>query len=346
MKIPKIKKLPSGAYNCRVRVNGTEYSITDFDKDKVYAQAVAYKKGIIKARRTPERITVREALYQYIDERSNILSPATVREYARCAANNLEPLHKIHVDSINRRTIQRFVNDFAADHSAKTVRNVYALLSAALVAAGVERETLAVRIPEARKPQLHTPTEREIRRVIAAVRGTPMELPVYLAAFGSLRRGEICALTRDDVTDAGVWVTKSIARTPDGRLVVKATKERSSDRHAYLPPAVVEMLKTIPQGERITTLSPNAISMRFFRMLKANGIAPFRFHDLRAYWATVAHAAGMSDFYIMRNGGWSTMETPRKHYLREVAELNAPAQNEAQKRFEKALFGDDFGDEN
>lgn len=345
MKIPKIKRLPSGAYNCRVRVGGAEYSITDYDKNKVYAQAVAYKAGLIKAKRQPERITVKEAVERYIDDRSNVLSPSTLRAY-RGIIVSYGRLLPLYVDNITAREIQRWVNAHALAHTAKTTKNAYSLLHAALDAAGVDKDELRARLPEVRQTPQHTPTEAEIRRLIAAVRGTSLELPVYLAAFGSLRRGEICALTRDDVTDTGVWVTKAVVKSSSGAWVTKATKERSSDRHALLPSKVVVMLKGLPPGAPITELSPNALSLRFLAAMKANNIPHFRFHDLRAYWATVAHAMGMADYYIMRNGGWSSMTTPRKHYLRNAEELNQTAQNAAQNHFSELLIGDDFGDEN
>ena len=345
MKIPKIKKLPSGAWNCRVRVGGVEYSITDYDKDKVYAQAVAYKAGIIKAKRQPERITVKGALEQYIDERDQILSPGTVNEYNN-KVKAFAPLFARNVDTIRARDIQRWVNDYARNHSPKTVKSVYSLLRCALVAAGADPRDVTARLPEVRQPKRHTPTKREITRLVAAVRGTEMELPVYLAAFGSLRRSEICALTRDDVTDTGVWVTKALVQDKNGQWVLKQTKARSSDRHALLPPEVVARLKEIPPGERITQLSPNAVTHRFDHIVKRIGAPHFRFHDLRAYWATVAHSLGMPDYYIMRNGGWSSMATPGKHYLRDVEEFAAPSQNAAQTYFENVLNGDEIGDEN
>lgn len=345
MKIPKIKKLPSGAWNCRVRVGGAEYSITDYDKDKVYAQAVAYKAGIIKAKRQPERITVKEALERYIEDRTNVLSPATIRAYRGIIAS-YDRLLPLYTANISARDIQRWVNAHALTHAPKTTKNAYSLLRAALEAAGADRSEIRARLPEVRHAAQHTPTEAEIRRLIAAVRGTSLELPVYLAAFGSLRRGEICALTREDVTDTGVWVTKAVVKSVSGEWVTKATKERSSDRHALLPPEVVAMLKALPPGAPVTGLSPNALSLRFISALEDNAIPHFRFHDLRAYWATVAHAMGMADYYIMKNGGWSSMATPRKHYLRNAEELNQTAQNAAQNHFSELLIGDENGDEN
>ena len=338
LKVPKIQKLPSGAYFCRIRRGGVDYTILDYDRDAVYAEAVAYKKGIIKAQRQPERITVKAALERYINERSNLLSPATLREYTRCANTDLAPLHRLIVEAaIHGRTLQRFVNEYAVDHKPKTVRNTYGLLASALANAGVDMSGVKVTLPEVRRPRLRTPTEADIRRLIAAVRGTELETPVLLAAFGSLRRSEICALTRDDVTDAGVWVTKALVQDKNKQWVIKQTKERSSDRHAMLPPEVVAKLKQTPPGERITQLSPNAVSHRFDHVVKKLGVPPFRFHDLRSYWATVAHAMGMPDYYIMQNGGWSTMETPRKHYLRNADELTTPAQNAANKYFSGIL---------
>ncbi|MBQ3379706.1 MAG: site-specific integrase [Clostridia bacterium] len=338
MKIPKIRKLASGAYTCQLRINGQSISITDYDKKKVERLAVGYKTGIIKARRAPERITVGEAVNRYAEEKRNILSPATVREYKRVARTDLADIAYMPIEAIaKQRPLQRFINDFAADHSPKSVLNVYSLLTAALKNAGADLSDISVTLPEKHKTRQRTPTERDISRLIASITGTPLEVPVYLAAFGSLRRSEICALRREDIADTGVWITKACVRNDKNKWIIKVPKEVESARHAALPPAVVKKLKALPENSPVTQLNPNQITMRFNRLLKKEGIPAFRFHDLRAYWASVAHAAGMPDYYLMKNGGWSTMETPRKHYMRDMSELITPAQDAAQSHFESLL---------
>ena len=54
-------------------------------------------------------------------------------------------------------------------------------------------------------------------------------------------------------------------------------------------------------------------------------VIPFRFHDLRHYSASIMHAIGIPDQYIMARGGWKT-DTVLKAVYRNVI-------NDEQKKF-------------
>ena len=54
-------------------------------------------------------------------------------------------------------------------------------------------------------------------------------------------------------------------------------------------------------------------------------VIPFRFHDLRHYSASIMHAIGILDQYIMARGGWKT-DTVLKAVYRNVI-------NDEQKKF-------------
>ncbi len=73
---------------------------------------------------------------------------------------------------------------------------------------------------------------------------------------------------------------------------------------------------------RIVRLTPDSITNRFNRLLKRNGIPHFRFHDLRHYSASIQHALGIPDSYIMQRGGWGndgTLKAVYRHVLEEQA---------------------------
>lgn len=46
--------------------------------------------------------------------------------------------------------------------------------------------------------------------------------------------------------------------------------------------------------------------------MKKLDIPHFRFHDLRYYSASIMHAIGVPDVYIMERGGWSSDKTLKK----------------------------------
>ena len=59
------------------------------------------------------------------------------------------------------------------------------------------------------------------------------------------------------------------------------------------------------------------------------GIPHFRFHDLRHYCASVQHALGVPDAYIMQRGGWGNMiKEVYRHALKDkVSEMDDKANN-------------------
>ena len=50
-------------------------------------------------------------------------------------------------------------------------------------------------------------------------------------------------------------------------------------------------------------LTPNDITNRFKTVPKHAGLPHFRFHDLRHYNASIQHALGIPDAYLMQSGG-------------------------------------------
>ena len=139
-----------------------------------------------------------------------------------------------------------------------------------------------------------------------------MELPVLLAAFGPMRRGEICALRYEDICENTIHVHSALALDENNQWVIKPPKTFSSDRYIEFPDFIIEK---IGKGTgRIVKMTPNALSSRFSHILKNAGLPHFRFHDLRHYCASIQHALGIPDAYIMQRGGWSSDATLKNVY--------------------------------
>ena len=78
------------------------------------------------------------------------------------------------------------------------------------------------------------------------------------------------------------------------------------------------MLLSDPEGEYVVGLTPTALTNAFERLVKKCGLPHFRFHDLRAYSASIRHAMGVPDQYIMRDGGWKTDAVLKAIYRRTM----------------------------
>ena len=132
-----------------------------------------------------------------------------------------------------------------------------------------------------------------------------------LAAFGSLRRSEIAALTGDDIDGNYITVSKAMVLNNDNEWVIKSPKTYAGYRTIEMPEFVIAKL---PKKGPVTTLSPNKITQRFAAALKKTGCPHFRFHDLRHYQASILHAMGVPDKYIIARGGWRTEATLKNIY--------------------------------
>lgn len=335
------KKLPSGSWRCLVYTHkdasGKRHyeSFTADTKKKAEYLAAQY---LITHQKTDKTgMTVDDAILAFIQSREPVLSPSTIKAYRSYHRNYYTTIKHISLDKLTDQDIQREINaQVRAGLSPKSVRNAHGLLSAVLAMYRPEY-SIRTELPKKIRHEITLPTEDDMQRLLAAVKGTEMELPVMLAAFGPMRRGEICALRTDNINGNVVHVCEAIVETddPEHRLKVKQPKSYAGDRYIEYPDFVARLWEG--KEGRVVNLTPIAITRRFERILKSNGIPHFRFHDLRHYSASIQHALGIPDVYIMQRGGWSTDGTLKAVYRHAMEdrqkEMNDRA-NDYFKRFE------------
>ena len=230
--------------------------------------------------------------------------------------------------------IQREINRESVTHAPKTVRNIHGLVTAVM---GAYRPDFAIKtdLPKKIRPQLYIPSDADVARVMDSVKGTEMEIAVMLAAFGPMRRGEICALDSDHIKGNVVHVEKSMALTENNEWVIKSPKSYAGDRYITFPDFVIDRISGI-QG-RIINLNPNQITNRFRRILKKEGLPVFRFHDLRHYSASIQHALGIPDAYIMQRSGWSNDGVLKGVYRHAMGQEIEPMTNIVNEHFSNVM---------
>ncbi len=334
--MPKAKKLPSGSWRCQVfshyeeifQKDGTvkrkriykSFTVEDpSPKGKKKCEAMATEWSLKRDElatltRNGAYYTVSQAIEEYIAIKENVLSPSTIREYKRMSGLHFTEIGTIRLDDLTTPIIQKWINGMVPNRSAKSVKNIYGLLSAACKTF-LPDKTFHVQLPQKKLYEGHVPTDADIVRLIDYLKNDHELLKaVNLAAFGTLRRSEICALTADDVNRSAcvVHVHKAMVLNDKDIYVTKdVPKNSSSDRYVEYPE---EIIKLLPKEGRIVNLNPDVISMRFIRAVRYCGLQDFRFHDLRHYAASVMHALGVPDQYIMERGGWSSDGTLKRIY--------------------------------
>ena len=279
-------------------------------------------------------LTVRDAIEQYITIKSGVLSPSTERAYSSYLVNGrYDQISDQPVSGLDQRTLQAWVTSISRQYSAKYVRNLYALLRAALDMAGAPEIT--VTLPSGQSKEIYVPTDAELGSLLSYLDQPGKEelrAAVMLAAFGSLRRSEICGLYGSDFDGNVVTVQRAMVHDKDGQWVIKQPKTSTSYRSVVLPEQVVRLIDTT--RERIVDTNPDALSNRFNRALRFSGISSkFSMHSLRHYYASIAHAIGIPDQYIMKMGGWKTDYVMKRNYRTTLSDLEKIEQDKLSEHF-------------
>ena len=324
--MPTAKKLPSGSWRCQVYdytdENGKRHykSFTSTDqsaKGKREAEKMAADYAAEKELRSHCSLTFGEAFDNYVKDRESVLAVSTIREYKRTKRVDLSEFDKIKIENITPEQIQEFVNRKAREKSPKTVRNIYGIISAVL---GVYRPEMALNatLPQKVPPKLYIPTDEDVKTLLSHIDDEDMMIAVLLAAFGPLRRSEICGLEDIDFNGNIAHIQRAVVLDENKQWVDKTTKSVAGNRYVPLPDFVMDRISG--RKGRIVHLKPNQISDRFIDLVARSGLPRFRFHDLRHYCASIQHALGVPDAYIMQRGGWGSDAVLKQVYRHALSD--------------------------
>lgn len=335
------KKLPSGKYRALVYIgtfNGKRKykSFTAGTKKEAEYLASEYLMTN-KTKNEPLSITLGEAYDRYIESKEFILSPASIREYKRARKRVFPLLMDVRLSDLSQEMIQNAINQEAKTLSWKTVRDIHGMLASVL---NVYLPSLRLNtvLPKKRIQDIYVPSDDEIKKIIDAVKGKDIEVPILLAAFGSLRRSEISALDILDESTCTIHVNKAMVQNEFKEWVIKPPKTTCGDRYVTLPQFVVNVLtRERLENGRFTNMNPNQITKRFSIVLKQLGIPHFKFHALRHYNASIMLAMGVPDKYAAARGGWGSNDVMKKVYQHLIDEKKIEVDNMLNSHFEKLV---------
>jgi len=311
----KATKLPSGNWRVQVRIkeDGQTISKSFTAGTKREAEFLASQYALTR-KEAEDKKTVAEAIEEYINLKTPVLSPATIRGYRGMQKNLYNSIGGIDINEITSKDLQSFVGIIALDHSAKTVKNAYSLLTAAL-SMYLPDKKFHVTMPQKNVIQRNIPDDEKVKALISAA-DPELRKAILLASIGTLRRGEIASLKYGDIKRdiSAVYVHSDIVRDEHGCWIYKdIPKNSSSIRTVVLPEHVIKSLGEGLPDENVISLNPAQITNRFMRLRDKLGMK-CRFHDLRHYAASIMHALGVPDQYIMERGGWKTDTTLKAVY--------------------------------
>ena len=240
--------------------------------------------------------------------------------------------HKIEEDHVKPVTVQRYHANIhkALDYAVKTGR----------INRNPADDTSK---PKADKFISDYYTEAEMKRLLANIKGSPIETPVYLAAWFGLRRGECIGLRWSSIdfdamtlTVNGVIKDKGQEGTRNrGLYFDPMPKTKDSIRTVSISPVAANYLKALKaaQEDRKHTegynhkwdgfvcvrengdLTPlEQVSRAFPKLCKKCGLRPIRFHELRHSNISLFLSHGMDLKEIQQHAGHSDIRMTMNQY--------------------------------
>lgn len=317
MKVPTAKKLPSGSWFVRVRVGGKDIGITRPTEKEAIAEAMAVKAGLRSSEKITERnLTVGDCVDRYISRREGTASPSTIRGYKSDRVNRFQDLMPRRAAALTDADYQRAIDRESRSMSAKTVRNVWGTIAAALEEETGSRPRVKLPTVVAREHPFLEP--EQIPVFLAAVRGRSTE-PAILLGLHSMRRSEIFHVRWSSIdTKAGIIHVRGAAVLGEsGKLVHKETNKTKASRRdiPIIIPRLQELAEAAPDKDAlIYTFSPTYLYSDINNVCRKCGFPEIGVHGLRHSFASLAYHIGVPEKIAALIGGWDDYATMHNIY--------------------------------
>lgn len=325
MYVPKAKKLSSGLWRVRVRVNGEELMVYGETERDATNEARLRKAEMLAGVVHHTGETLGQVVDRYLTNNEPVLSPSSVRGFRSVRRVRFTRYMDLPV---NRIDFQKMISEETRIVAPKTVKCAWGLVRRALkTEAGM---TPVVRLPQVPVKEIPYLQPEEIKPFLDALKGNIAEVPALLELHG-LRRSEMMALRYEDITDV-INVRGAVVQDSAGQYVKKQTnKNRTSTRTV---PVFVPRLAELVKGKTgpVMTIGTNTLYSNIRRCCEAAGVTVVGNHGLRHSFASLAYHIGLSERQLMSLGGWADYGTMHRVYIR-LAESDRKAAGDVLKSF-------------
>lgn len=180
---------------------------------------------------------------------------STVREYeCRLTKYVLPTLGRMRLRRVSVVDVEGLLDHLASSRLARgtvmSIRNAFgAMLQDAVRArhpsVNVSRLAQMPEVGESDRAQLETPTDDQVRALVARSRGTDLEAVVAVCVGTGARIGEVLAMRWADVDlDVGVWlVARTLTRGRDGSTQIGLRTKTGRSREVAITQGLVEALR-------------------------------------------------------------------------------------------------------
>lgn len=292
-----------------------------------------------------------EYLKQWLEVVKVRVKIATFCSYQDMVLNTIAPYFekkKITLRDLEARHIQQFYTEKLKTVSANSVIHYHAVIYQSLKYAmktDMVPQNVAMKVDRPRKEQ-YQPTfldADEMQELFKVVKGTRLELPVLVAAFYGLRRGEVLGLKWDaiDFQRGTLTIKRTVTEVRlDGKTEIieqESAKTKSSLRTLPLVGSFKDYFMEVKQAQEVNKsvcgncynydydgyvfvdelgerMKPDYLTNYFPTYIQRHGIRKMRFHDLRHSCASLLLANGVPLKQIQEWLGHSDFSTTANIY--------------------------------
>ena len=345
MKTPKPRRLPSGSWFIQLRLGGESIPITE-PTEKLCTQRAQLVKAEYLAGKRQQKIedanlTLRRAIELYCEDRSNGLSPETIRKYYNIKNNWFEDIMDRRLDRITDRQWQRSVNAMLGRYAPKSVKVNTGMVKTVVTASAVKFPSVTIGKASAQKAkemdQCQFLEPEQIPPFVAEAVKTPYAIPLLLA-LSSLRIAEIDGLDWSDVVDVTNYeyprgqyvqgppkpvrgleahVRRVRIKDKDNKWIVKeGAKNETSVRDV---PIMIPELQAALERERrpegkLMTCCQEALRRNCAKICAAAGVPFPKIHGLRHTYASLSAHLGIPEIVSQEIGGWANDKIMKEIY--------------------------------
>ena len=279
------------------------------------------------------------------------IKPATFGSYQGMVKSTIGPYFRkkeLTLKELEARHIQQFYTEKLKTVTPNSVIHYHAVIYQALKYAmktDMVPQNVAMKVDRPKKND-YQPVfldAEELQHLFEVVKGTKLELPVLVAAFYGLRRGEVCGLKWDAIDfDRGTITIRHTVTSlqVDGKTKMYAqdsAKTKSSMRTLPLVGSFAEYFKEVKTTQEVNKkvcgncynyeydgyvfvdelgdlMRPEYLTSYFPQYIQKHGCKRMRFHDLRHSCASLLLANGVPLKQIQEWLGHSDFSTTANIY--------------------------------
>ena len=290
-------------------------------------------------------------LLEWLEIAKGRLAVATYSSYAAMINKPIGPYFRqrnLTLRELEARHLQMFYSEMLRKVKPNTVIHYHAIIHSALkyaVKTDMLVQNVADKVDRPKKNSFQPVflSAEEMQKLFEVVKGTRLELPVLVAAFYGLRRGEVLGLKWDaiDFNRGTLTIKRTVTEaTIDGTMKIieqDSAKTKSSLRTLHLVGSFRDYFQKVKEAQELNKqicgncynheydgfvfvdelgerMRANYLTSAFPKFLESYGLRRMRFHDLRHSCASLLLANGVPLKHIQEWLGHSDFTTTANIY--------------------------------